>query len=445
MHDAKQFADDPHNIEDQPAKHKPVNRKRRWFFKIVPIVALLAAILLALTHELYVDSPQHSASIQFFQSAAQQNLDLTVAPAPTYGITPTKPVGRSTTSTPMTSYHVQGKFILDNLGRQYIPYGVQSTALFEPDWQNSTDYKNFTLAQMQAARTIWHSNVITFQISWANLFPDPNNLAAPDPAYLQAMDTAVTWANQEQMNVIFNLQDEASTNEIMATTPSITFWQVVAQRYKDNQRVFFDVFNEPRNFYDWNLWQSGGTFNGVQYVGMQQLVDTIRATGAQNLIMVQGQGAGESFDYANFQYHLLRGTNIVYAIHPYLSPTQHLTQQDWEQWWGQSVTNLNVPFMIGEWNETPGSGCVSNAASVVPLFLKYVQQLGIGLIAWALTPGSLIRATSNPDAAWDWSKPTQFDQGTAQVCMDTLNYPDYAVRAQGAGQLVMQFLALNDG
>lgn len=335
---------------------------------------------------------------------------------------------------------MQGKTILDNQGLRYTLYGVHSTALFEPNWQNSVDYKNFTLAQMQAAREVWHANVVAFQVAWANLFPDQNNFNAPDAVYLQAMDTAVTWANQEHMNVIFNLQSETTTNEIMATTPSIKFWQVVANRYKDNQQVFFDVFNEPRDFYDWNLWQSGGMFQGVRYVGMQQLVDTIRATGAQNLILVQGQGAGESFDYDNFQSHLLHGTNLVYSIHPYLSSTQHLTRQNWEQWWGQAVTNLNVPFVVGEWNETSGSGCVSNAPAVVPAFLSYIQQLNIGLIAWALTPGSLIRGTGNPNDAWDWSRPTQFDQ-SSQVCVDNINYPYYNPQAQGAGELIMQFLA----
>ncbi len=392
---------------------------------------MLVCILFLLVHVIYVRSPQ---------DGSKKSIDLTVPPAAQGGIAPTKKVGRSANSTPTTSYHVQGKTILDNQGLRYTLYGVHSTALFEPNWQNSVDYKNFTLAQMQAAREVWHANVVAFQVAWANLFPDQNNFNAPDAVYLQAMDTAVTWANQEHMNVIFNLQSETTTNEIMATTPSIKFWQVVANRYKDNQRVFFDVFNEPRDFYDWNLWQSGGMFQGVRYVGMQQLVDTIRATGAQNLILVQGQGAGESFDYDNFQSHLLHGTNLVYSIHPYLSSTQHLTRQNWEQWWGQAVTNLNVPFVVGEWNETSGSGCVSNAPAVVPAFLSYIQQLNIGLIAWALTPGSLIRGTGNPNDAWDWSRPTQFDQ-SSQVCVDNINYPYYNPQAQGAGELIMQFLA----
>lgn len=434
IHDAKNSGEDRYRRETRSATRKSVTKKYRKFFKICSLIVLLVCILFTVYHVLQVQKPV---------SRAKKGIDLTL-PLPIItarpGPVPTMKSKRPIASVFATSYHIQGKFILDNQGQQYIPYGVHSTALFEPDWKNSVDYKNFTLAQMQAARNVWHSNVVAFQVAWTNLFPDSHNLDGPDPAYLQAMDTAVTWTNQEHMNVIFNLQSEAATNEIMATDPSIKFWQIVAERYKNNQHVFFDVFNEPRGFYDWNLWQSGGTFNGIQYVGMQQLVDTIRATGAQNLILVQGQGAGESFDYANFQNHLLHGANLIYAIHPYLSATQHLTEQDWEQWWGQSVLNLNVPFVIGEWNETPGSGCVSNAPAVVPVLLHYIQQLNIGLIAWALTPGSLIRGTGNPDEAWNWSRPTQFDQG-AQVCTDNLTYPDYNPQAQGAGQLIMRFLA----
>ncbi|WP_220195700.1 glycoside hydrolase family 5 protein [Ktedonospora formicarum] len=342
----------------------------------------------------------------------------------------------------LTAYYVEGKTIFDNYGNIYVPYGVHSTALFQPNWRHSYDYKNFTQAQIKAARTFWHANVIGFQISRENLFPDRQNPDTPDEAYLAALDRAVEWTTQEHMNVIFNLQTESSTNEIMATQADIPFWQLVANRYKDNQRVFFDVFNEPRDFYDWNLWQNGGVHNGVSYIGMQQLVDTIRQTGAQNLILVQGQGAGESFDYYNFRHHLLNGENIVYAIHPYLSNTQHATRTNWEDWWGLAVRKLDVPFIVGEWNETPGSGCIANARTVAPQFLAYVQELHLGLIAWALTPGSLIRSNGDPNTPWDWTQLTSFDTPT-YACIDDIVYPYFDPQAQGGGQLILQFLRIH--
>lgn len=341
-----------------------------------------------------------------------------------------------------TSYTVQGKIIVDNNGKRYIPYGVHIPALFEPNWKNSVEYKHFTFQEMQAAKRAWHSNVVDFQVVETNLFADSNNPNTIDQDYLKAMDTAVKWANQENMNIILNLQTETTTGEIMATQDSIKFWQFVAQHYKGNQRVFFDLFNEPRIPSDWtmDLWKSGGVYNGVQYVGMQQLVDTVRTTGATNLIFVQGEGGGESL--SQLASHLLTGANIVYAVHPYFSETQHLTQQQWDAWWGDSVNTVNVPISVNEWNQDQdsASGCIASAPSTVPTFLSYIKKLNVGLIAWALTPGTLIRGDGNPNDPWNWSNPTAFDQ-SVYTCIGNDQTLLSGSGAQGSGKLIMDFLA----
>jgi plastocyanin len=78
---------------------------------------------------------------------------------------------------------------------------------------------------------------------------------------------------------------------------SIDFWTDVASTFKNDGNVVFDLFNEP--FPDgnqdtvaaWTCWRDGGAAcPGLGYtaVGMQQLVDTVRATGAPNLILLGG-------------------------------------------------------------------------------------------------------------------------------------------------------------
>ena len=78
---------------------------------------------------------------------------------------------------------------------------------------------------------------------------------------------------------------------------SIDFWVDVASTFKGDGNVVFDLFNEP--FPDdnhdtvtaWTCWRDGGNAcPGIGYtaVGMQQLVDTVRATGAPNLILLGG-------------------------------------------------------------------------------------------------------------------------------------------------------------
>ena len=343
-------------------------------------------------------------------------------------------------------YHVDGRRIVDDNGNQYVPYGVHVPALFEPNWKNSSEYQHFNFEEVQAAHNIWHSNVIDYQVVASNLFPDPNNPDTPDQDYLAAMDTAVSWTNQENMNAILNLQTETTTHEILPTQTSVHFWQFVAAHYKNNPHVFFDLFNEPRDSKDWkmDLWQSGGIDDGVQYVGMQQLVDTVRETGAQNLVFVQGEGGAESL--SQLPTHLLSGENIIYAVHPYFSKLQHGSPSDWDNWWGIAAKTVDAPITVTEWNQyqSPDSGCMSNGPELVPTFLNYIKQLNIGLIAWALEPGSLLRGDGNPNDAWDWSKPTAFDQPT-YTCRSHYRYLTPNSTAQGAGQLIMNFFAQNSG
>jgi hypothetical protein len=93
---------------------------------------------------------------------------------------------------------------------------------------------------------------------------------------------------------------------------SVTFWEQVAKAYKNKQEVIFDLFNEPYpdNNSDtiaaWKCWKYGtdpvycpaGTA-GLHYqaVGMEDLVDTVRDTGATNVIMLGGIQYSATLDH----------------------------------------------------------------------------------------------------------------------------------------------------
>lgn len=80
------------------------------------------------------------------------------------------------------------------------------------------------------------------------------------------------------------------------------FWQQVADQYKNQPSVMFDLFNEPRMTQsgNWNCYQLGCTTNGIfgsfQVAGTQQLVSIIRNEGAQNVILVEGLSYADAFD-----------------------------------------------------------------------------------------------------------------------------------------------------
>ena len=75
------------------------------------------------------------------------------------------------------------------------------------------------------------------------------------------------------------------------------FWTGVADAFKGNDAVIFDLFNEPypeRATGDetsgWKCWRDGGTCTGIPYqvAGFQSLNTAVRATGATNVVMIGG-------------------------------------------------------------------------------------------------------------------------------------------------------------
>jgi endoglucanase len=90
---------------------------------------------------------------------------------------------------------------------------------------------------------------------------------------------------------------------------SLEFWRQVAAAYKDDPSVVFDAFNEPWPYADtsspraWQCWRDGGcelpSQNGGQTytaAGMNELIATIRETGARNVIAVGGVHWAEMLD-----------------------------------------------------------------------------------------------------------------------------------------------------
>jgi hypothetical protein len=108
----------------------------------------------------------------------------------------------------------------------------------------------------------------------------------------------------------------------MADAPnSLTFWQQVAGRYQGNGLVAFDLYNEPHDISE-AVWRNGGntTWQGQTFkaAGMQQMYNTVRATGAKNLVVVTGMSWG-NLPPNNGP---LTGFNIAYGVHSYTCPQQ---------------------------------------------------------------------------------------------------------------------------
>jgi hypothetical protein len=110
---------------------------------------------------------------------------------------------------------------------------------------------------------------------------------------------------------------------------SLAFWKDIAPVYANHPAVIYDLYNEPHDV-TWDIWLNGGTVTDrpnrrgatpktFQAVGMQKLLDTVRATGAKNVIIAGGLNWAYDFDgiLEGRQLKDPDGNGVIYANHVY--------------------------------------------------------------------------------------------------------------------------------
>eukprot|EP01119_Soliformovum_irregulare_P025095 TRINITY_DN918_c0_g1_i1.p1 TRINITY_DN918_c0_g1~~TRINITY_DN918_c0_g1_i1.p1 ORF type:complete len:357 (+),score=49.78 TRINITY_DN918_c0_g1_i1:100-1170(+) len=297
-----------------------------------------------------------------------------------------------------TAYTVSGNQIFDPNGKLVILRGLDRPSL---EW--SCTGQQMSLADYALMKS-WGANIIRLSLSQCCLLAGLNGYSA---SYASVIDQQVTWIKSLGMGVILDLhwsnQGSASTTcgqQPMADTYSIQFWTQVATKYKNDPWIAFELYNEPY-LTDWNIWKNGGSYQGYTVAGMQQLYNTVRATGANNAVIVGG--INYAYDLSGVANYPIQGTNIIYNTHPYnyggkqpnewqasfgyLLPTHaviatefgdttscdttyyanflNFTQTHHMSWtgWGWWVSGCSFPSLISDWKGTPSaSGVLVKAA-----------------------------------------------------------------------------------
>jgi endoglucanase len=192
---------------------------------------------------------------------------------------------------------------------------------------------------------------------------------------------------------------------------SPAFWRSVATTFKANHAVIFDLFNEPYpdsnrdTVAAWSCVLRGGTCAGVHYktAGMQLLVNTVRATGATQPLMIAGpQYAGVTDRWLQYEpvdpKHQLIASLHIYGLpldSPYRTPAT----------WTKYIAPLakKVPVVIGEFGDTD---CTTRFS---PPLMTWADRFGVSYIAWGWLVGS---CSNEPSLITNYNgTPTKFGAG----------------------------------
>jgi hypothetical protein len=259
-------------------------------------------IFSGLANGTYTLTPTH---VGYTFNPASQNVTLNGANIANIDFTATPQVGGA------PNYTTSGNKILDTFGQVYYPHGVNKSGFeFDP-----TGAGNWTQTDLNYMAT-WHANIIRIPMNQDYLLTDSS---CSDPNYLSNIDAAVQEAHYAGMNVILDLHwvtgdglsgECANGQQPMADTRSLTFWQQLAMHYKNDPKVFFDLYNEPYGV-SWSTWLNGSP----PRVGMQQMYNTVRAAGFNGPVLMGG--LSYAYDLTGIPTYAPSGTGIIYATHPY--------------------------------------------------------------------------------------------------------------------------------
>ena len=362
--------------------------------------------------------------------------------------------------------------VVTNKGQTFIPEGISIYGgLEDPNYMANIPNVN---AQIEAAAKYWHTNTIRLQVAESNLFSNITPGRNYNVQFLNELKREVNLARQLNQVVVINDQTEFTSNFPSPTAATVKFWQVMSNVYGNDPYIIFDLFNEPRldgyNSYNhlqtihpvinlfetrrshhahhvhirlmsknliWDTWKYGGKISGVSYVGMQTLVNKIRGWGVNNIIWVESPFWGQKLPPANS--YLISGSNIVYSYH-------HINLNNPTSW--QTIGKFAGLHAVvdGEWSQyqSPWAECYSRAPFTTSKYLQYLKSINVGMIAWSLQSGSLIKGNqhiipSNTNSSIDPKKPVRLRTPSKFWH----HYRCNSLFGHGAGQLIKQYFKQN--
>ena len=298
------------------------------------------------------------------------------------------------------------------------------------EWMNAPDgptgSANGVLTSTQYMVANWGANIVRVPLNQDRWLGTACGITAA--TYQGYVDQIVNWCNTNNVYVLLDLHWSdtgtagggsvcSSGQHDMPDDNSSTFWTSVATRYANNPAVLFDLYNEPKGISSWSEWRNGGnaqTDGGYHSPGMQGLLTTIRATGANNIVVAGG--LNWAFDLTQIGTYALTDTasghGVVYATHIYPWKASPCDQAGgcFDGAVPASIHNTYA-VMVTEFGQNNGANGVPNN-SWAQSVMTWAKANANGYIAWCL------HTSASPCLISDWSyTPTSWFGTTVKADM----------------------------
>lgn len=319
------------------------------------------------------------------------------------------------------SIRVAGNHLTNARGASVRLVGVDRSGTEYECLYSSQIFDGPSSAASAAAIAAWHANAVRVPLNedcWLGI--NGAYAGASGVAYRRAIERYVSVLVNRGLYVVLDLhwaapgRHRATSQWPMADADHAPqFWRSVAQAFKANHGVLFDLFNEPY-ITSWACWEHGCTTsyddNGttVSYLtaGMQQLVNAVRSTGSAAPLMLGGlQWAS---DESGWRSHEPADPDhqLVVSFHTY-----NFSGCSTKTCWNSTIAPLaaHVPVVTGEFGE---SGCKDTYDLE---YMPWADAHGISYLGWtwdSTGPPSRWNCSSGPALITNYSG-TPTDYGVA--------------------------------
>jgi hypothetical protein len=306
---------------------------------------------------------------------------------------------------------VVGNQLQDSLGHTVVLRGVNVNSLeYNPTGNNVLQAESIAIND-------WHANLIRLPVNqdyWFghNEWWSGNEAGDGGAAYRALVDQLITTAQAHNVYIMLDLHWSDmgrfsvgnDGQHFLPDDNSTRFWQSAATIYANNPAVLFDPYNEPNlgvwhpdgGYWDWTptdadfaLWQNGGTvvegdvndghtIGTYHSPGMQGLINTIRATGATNIVAPEGLNWGSDLTGVTTGHALSDPTgNLMYQAHLYPDKDRS----------SAVAVAANHPIYVGEWGDGGVVGHPSaDATTSNQNMLAFLNAHNFSWTAWDLAP-----------------------------------------------------------
>jgi endoglucanase len=321
--------------------------------------------------------------------------------------------------------HVSGNKLEDSNGNQVILHGVDRSGTEYACVQGNGIFDGPNdQASITAMKTWGPVNAVRVPLNEA-CWNAESYVTAADAGtnYINAIKAYVSLLNSNGMVAILDLHwtdglytgssSGCSSAEATCQKPmpdsaeAIPFWTSVANTFKGNNAVIFDLFNEPyasradnnNTTEGWQCWETGSPCTGISYpvAGMQQMINAVRSTGASNVLMLGGEEySNDLTDWLQFE-PTDPDHNLVASWHSY-----NFNTCSSQSCWTSEVAPViaAVPVVAGEIGENDCAG------TYIDPLTTWLESENTSFLAWAWNadfacssgPGLITDYTGTPTA-----------------------------------------------